>query len=109
MKPIDQSHVAVLMGGLSSEREVSLVSGKECAAALERLGAKVSAVDAGRVERTVGVGCGKRTDSQAGARNGRPLAGVVGALRFTLQSYREWNLECRPKRSVGSVKCRAIG
>src|SRR6185369_221245 len=41
-------HVAVLMGGLSSEREVSLVSGKECADALERLGARVSRVDAGR-------------------------------------------------------------
>jgi len=48
VKPINQSHVAVLMGGLSSEREVSLVSGKACAAALERLGAKVSAIDAGR-------------------------------------------------------------
>jgi D-alanine-D-alanine ligase len=40
--------VAVLLGGLSSEREVSLVSGRECADALERLGAKVSRVDAGR-------------------------------------------------------------
>jgi D-alanine-D-alanine ligase len=41
-------HVAVLLGGLSSEREVSLVSGAACAEALERLGAKVSRVDAGR-------------------------------------------------------------
>ena len=41
-------HVAVLLGGLSSEREVSLVSGRECADALERLGAQVSRVDAGR-------------------------------------------------------------
>ena len=41
-------HVAVLMGGLSSEREVSLVSGRACAEALERCGAKVSAIDAGR-------------------------------------------------------------
>jgi D-alanine-D-alanine ligase len=41
-------HVAVLLGGISSEREVSLVSGRECADALERLGAKVSRVDAGR-------------------------------------------------------------
>ena len=41
-------HVAVLMGGLSSEREVSLVSGRECADALERSGAQVSRVDAGR-------------------------------------------------------------
>jgi D-alanine-D-alanine ligase len=41
-------HVAVLMGGLSAERDVSLVTGKACADALERLGAKVSRVDAGR-------------------------------------------------------------
>jgi D-alanine-D-alanine ligase len=40
--------VAVLMGGLSAEREVSLVSGAACADALERLGARVSRVDAGR-------------------------------------------------------------
>jgi D-alanine-D-alanine ligase len=36
------------MGGLSPEREVSLVSGEACGDALERLGAKVSRVDAGR-------------------------------------------------------------
>jgi D-alanine-D-alanine ligase len=41
-------HVAVLLGGLSSEREVSLVSGKAVAAALERLGARVTPIDAGR-------------------------------------------------------------
>jgi D-alanine-D-alanine ligase len=46
--PLSGHHVAVLLGGLSSEREVSLVSGRECANALERLGAKVSRVDAGR-------------------------------------------------------------
>jgi D-alanine-D-alanine ligase len=47
-KPLSGHHVAVLLGGLSSEREVSLVSGRECADALERLGARVSRVDAGR-------------------------------------------------------------
>ncbi len=46
--PLSGLHVAVLLGGLSSEREVSLVSGRECADALERLGAKVTRVDAGR-------------------------------------------------------------
>jgi D-alanine-D-alanine ligase len=46
--PLQGHHVAVLMGGLSSEREVSLVSGAACATALESLGAKVSRVDAGR-------------------------------------------------------------
>ena len=46
--PLSGQHVAVLMGGPSSEREVSLVSGKACADALERLGARVSRVDAGK-------------------------------------------------------------
>jgi D-alanine-D-alanine ligase len=41
-------HVAVLLGGISAEREVSLVSGAACADALDRLGARVSRVDAGR-------------------------------------------------------------
>ena len=46
--PLAGRHIAVLMGGLSPERDVSLVSGAACAEALERLGAKVSRVDAGR-------------------------------------------------------------
>jgi D-alanine-D-alanine ligase len=46
--PLSGRHVAILLGGLSAEREVSLVSGRDCAEALERLGAKVSRVDAGR-------------------------------------------------------------
>src|SRR5690606_9256967 len=46
--PLAGRHVAVLMGGLSAERPVSLVSGRDCADALERLGAKVTRVDAGR-------------------------------------------------------------
>src|SRR5579864_9537139 len=45
---LEGHHVAVLLGGISSEREVSLVSGAACSDALERLGAKVSRVDAGR-------------------------------------------------------------
>jgi len=46
--PLAGRHIAVLMGGLSSERAVSLVSGAACAEALERLGAQVSRVDADR-------------------------------------------------------------
>jgi len=46
--PLAGRHIAILLGGLSSEREVSLVSGRECADALERLGARVSRIDAGR-------------------------------------------------------------
>ena len=42
------NHVAVLMGGLSAEREVSLSSGRDCAAALESAGYKVTTIDVGR-------------------------------------------------------------
>jgi D-alanine-D-alanine ligase len=41
-------HVAVLMGGLSAERTVSLRSGAACAAALEGEGFRVSRIDVGR-------------------------------------------------------------
>ena len=41
-------HVAVLMGGWSAERDVSLRSGQACAAALARLGYRVTAVDVSR-------------------------------------------------------------
>ncbi len=44
-------HVAVLMGGFSSERPVSLSSGKACADTLEAEGYRVSRID---VERNVG-------------------------------------------------------
>jgi D-alanine-D-alanine ligase len=42
------NHVAVLMGGWSAEREVSLNSGKACAAALEGEGYRVTRIDADR-------------------------------------------------------------
>ncbi|WP_380873905.1 D-alanine--D-alanine ligase [Sphingomonas sp. DBB INV C78] len=45
VKPL---HVAVLMGGWSSEREVSLTSGAGVADALESLGHKVTRIDMGR-------------------------------------------------------------
>lgn len=44
-------HVAVLMGGWSAEREVSLVSGAACAKALGEAGYRVTAID---VQRDVG-------------------------------------------------------
>lgn len=40
------SHVAVLMGGPSSERDVSLSTGRECAAALRDMGYSVGEIDA---------------------------------------------------------------
>ena len=46
-------HVAVLMGGWSAEREVSLRSGKACAEALARRGYQVTRIDVGRDIATV--------------------------------------------------------
>ena len=46
-------HVAVLMGGWSSERDVSLRSGAACAAALERQGYRVTRIDVKRDIATV--------------------------------------------------------
>jgi D-alanine-D-alanine ligase len=43
-----QMHVAVLMGGWSNERPVSLMSGNDVADALEKLGYKVSRIDMDR-------------------------------------------------------------
>ena len=43
-----QKHIAVLMGGWSPEREVSLVSGDKCAIALRELGYRVSEIDVTR-------------------------------------------------------------
>lgn len=49
MTDLHTKHIAVLMGGWSAEREVSLVSGKGCADALERAGfQRVTRIDAGR-------------------------------------------------------------
>jgi len=43
-----RSHVAVLMGGWSAEREVSLSSGRDCATALEGEGFRVTRIDVDR-------------------------------------------------------------
>ncbi|MGE0701263.1 MAG: D-alanine--D-alanine ligase [Hyphomicrobiaceae bacterium] len=48
MRPPAATHVAVLMGGWSAEREVSLSSGRDCATALEAEGFRVSRVDVDR-------------------------------------------------------------
>jgi D-alanine-D-alanine ligase len=46
-------HVAVLMGGWSAEREVSLRSGRACAEALESKGYRITKIDVGRDIATV--------------------------------------------------------
>ena len=44
----DPLHIVVLMGGWSSEREVSLMSGNGVATALESLGHRVTRIDMDR-------------------------------------------------------------
>jgi D-alanine-D-alanine ligase len=74
-------HVAVLMGGWSAEREVSLRSGKACADALLRLGYRVSAIDAGRDVATVLANA--KPDAALNVLHGRP--GEDGTLQGVLE------------------------
>jgi D-alanine-D-alanine ligase len=74
-------HVAVLMGGWSAEREVSLRSGKACADALIRLGYRVTAIDAGRDVATVLANA--KPDVALNVLHGRP--GEDGTLQGVLE------------------------
>src|SRR5438132_2961141 len=74
-------HVAVLMGGWSTEREVSLRSGRACAEALEKRGYRVTKIDVGRdiaaVLQTL------RPDAALNVLHGRP--GEDGTLQGILE------------------------
>jgi D-alanine-D-alanine ligase len=74
-------HVAVLMGGWSAEREVSLRSGAACAAALERLGYRVSRIDVARD--IAAVLTETRPDVALNVLHGRP--GEDGTLQGVLE------------------------
>jgi D-alanine-D-alanine ligase len=74
-------HVAVLMGGWSAEREVSLRSGKACADALERQGFRVTRID---VDRNVAAALGAaKPDVALNLLHGRP--GEDGAIQGLLE------------------------
>lgn len=74
-------HVAVLMGGWSAEREVSLNSGKACADAAERAGYRVSRVDVTRdIARVL---ADLKPDAALNVLHGRP--GEDGALQGLLE------------------------
>ncbi|MBI1204131.1 MAG: D-alanine--D-alanine ligase [Rhodopseudomonas sp.] len=74
-------HVAVLMGGWSAEREVSLWSGKACADAAERAGYRVTRVDVGRDIATVLTDL--KPDCALNVLHGRP--GEDGTLQGLLE------------------------
>jgi D-alanine-D-alanine ligase len=74
-------HVAVLMGGWSAEREVSLRSGKACADALERQGFRVTRID---VDHDVAAALrAARPDVALNLLHGRP--GEDGAIQGLLE------------------------
>jgi D-alanine-D-alanine ligase len=74
-------HVAVLMGGWSAEREVSLRSGNACAAALTRRGYRVTPIDVGRDIATVLTAA--KPDAALNVLHGRP--GEDGTLQGLLE------------------------
>jgi D-alanine-D-alanine ligase len=77
-------HVAVLMGGWSAERPVSLNSGRGCADALERLGYRVSRVD---VDRDIAATLAKlKPDVAFNALHGR--VGEDGTIQGVLEILR---------------------
>jgi len=74
-------HVAVLMGGWSAEREVSLRSGKACADALERVGFRVTRIN---VDRTVAAALtAAKPDVALNLLHGRP--GEDGTIQGLLE------------------------
>jgi D-alanine-D-alanine ligase len=74
-------HVAVLMGGWSAEREVSLRSGKACADALTRRGYRVTPID---VDRDIAAALtATRPDAALNVLHGRP--GEDGTLQGLLE------------------------
>jgi D-alanine-D-alanine ligase len=74
-------HVAVLMGGWSAEREISLRSGKACAEALARQGYRVTPVDVGRD--VAAVLTALKPDAALNVLHGRP--GEDGTLQGLLE------------------------
>ena len=79
--------VTVLMGGPSSEREVSLMSGRPCAAALREAGYEVTEIDVGRDLGPVVTALSKGTDAVFNALHGRwgedgCIQGVLNLMRI---------------------------
>ena len=65
------TRVAVLMGGLSAEREVSLSSGKACAGALRRAGFDVTEIDVTSDIQALAVALSPKPDVAFNALHGR--------------------------------------
>src|SRR5499427_10483661 len=81
-------HVAVLMGGWSAEREVSLRSGKACADALDRNGYRVTCIDVARDIAAVLVSL--KPDVALNCLHGRP--GEDGTIQGLLEDRKSTRL-----------------
>ena len=105
-------HVAVLMGGWSAEREVSLRSGKACADALERQGFRVSRIDVGRDVATVLAGL--KPDVALNMLHGRPgedgtIQGVLEILGIPYSHSGVLASSLAMQKDVSKVLLRAAG
>ena len=78
--------VAVLMGGWSAEREVSLVSGRACAEALDSLGYRVARIDVSRDLPALLAALAPRPDAVFNALHGR--GGEDGTIQAVLELLR---------------------
>jgi D-alanine-D-alanine ligase len=105
-------HVAVLMGGWSAEREVSLASGKACANALEGQGYRVTRID---VDRDVArVLKDLKPDVALNVLHGRPgedgtLQGVLEVLGIPYSHSGVLASSLAMKKDVAKVLFRAAG
>lgn len=81
----DFGRVAVLMGGTSSEREVSLDSGKNCLEALQRQGVDAYAVDG--IQALVGELVSKRCQRVFNILHGHAGGGEDGVLQGLLDAF----------------------
>lgn len=83
--PKDFGRVAVLMGGTSSEREVSLDSGRNCLEALQRKGVDAYAVDG--IEALVQELVARRCDRVFNILHGHAGGGEDGVLQGLLEAF----------------------
>lgn len=84
-EPRDFGRVAVLMGGTSSEREVSLDSGRNCLEALRRRGVDAYAVDG--IAALVGELTNRRCDRVFNILHGHAGGGEDGVLQGLLDAF----------------------
>jgi D-alanine-D-alanine ligase len=105
-------HVAVLMGGWSAEREVSLRSGTACGDALERQGYRVSRIDVGRDVATVLTSL--KPDAALNMLHGRPgedgtIQGVLEILGIPYSHSGVLASSLAMQKDVSKVVLRAAG